>query len=309
MTTNSRPIAQAQPEQQQQQQAMQQQDSSSRRCRSRLSNSRSMQEQQEQQAEQQAQRAEQQEQTEEEAQVQQQEQAAAADDNIDYTATAIGAYGSFPQILDQGSALARGGQSASNSYHYASVFPLEPQGTAVPGGLAEWEFVGAESLIVRMNPGRVFHNGDPVTAEDVKFTVDRLSNKAEYNPEYNSAWTGELTWTADNELIDQNTLRIDQNSESASVDAANSLATGGFPVFPRNHLESVGDDEYAQFPVATGPFKFVEWSPDEKIVSVRNEDFYNGRDFAGAPRTPYLAGFEARLDSRNRRPSLRARGG
>ena len=287
-------VAQAQQQDQDQQQAMQQQEQQQAMQQQAQQQQQAMQ-QQDDQAEQQAQQAEQQEQTEEEAQAQQQEQAAAADDNIDYTATAIGAYGSFPQILDQGSALARGGQSASNSYHYASVFPLEPQGTAVPGGLAEWEFVGAESLIVRMNPGRVFHNGDPVTAEDVKFTIDRLSNKAEYNPDYNSAWTGELVWTADNELIDQNTLRIDQNSESASVDAANSLATGGFPVFPKNHLESVGDEGYAQFPVATGPFKFVEWSPDEKIVSVRNEDFYNGRDFAGAPRTPYLAGFEARL--------------
>ena len=282
--------AQADQQQDQQQQAMQAQGQQEA-----MQEQAQQQQAMQQQAEQQAAQAEQQEQTAAEAQAQQEEQQAAADDNIDYSATAIGAYGSFPQILDQGSALARGGQSASNSYHYASVFPLEAQGTAIPGGLAEWEFVGAEALIVRMNAGRTFHNGDPVTAEDVKFTVDRLTGKAEYNLEYNSAWTGELTWTEDNELIDENTLRINQNSESASVDAANSLATGGFPVFPKNHLESVGDDAYAQFPIATGPFKFVEWSPDERIVSVRNDDFYNGRDFPGAPRTPYLAGFEARL--------------
>ncbi len=284
-------VAQAQQQDEQQQQAMQQQEQQ-QAMQQQAMQQQAMQ-QQDDQAEQQAEQAQQQEQSAAEAQAQQEEQQAAADDNIDYNATAIGAYGSFPQILDQGSALARGGQSASNSYHYASVFPLEPQGTAITGGLGEWEFVSNEALIVRVTPGRVFHNGDPVTAEDVKFTIDRLSNKAEYNPEYNSAWTGELVWTGDNSLIDENTLRIEQ--AEPSVDAANSLATGGFPVFPKAVIEADGDDAYGQFPIATGPFKFVEWSPDEYIKSVRNDDYYNGRDFVGAPRMPYLAGFEARL--------------
>ena len=242
---------------------------------------------QERQADRQAQQQDQQEAPGE------QEAPAVADDGIDYNATAIGAYGSFPQILDQGSALARGGQAASNGHHFSSFFPLDKQGSSVPGGLAEWEFIGGEALIVTVNDGRVFHNGDPVTGEDIKFTIDRLSNKAEYNPEYNSAWTGELAWTGDNELIDANTLRI--NQLTPSVDAANSLGGGGFPIFPKAHIEAVGDEAYGQNPIGTGPYKFVEWSADERIVSVRNEDYYNGYDFLGAPHIPYLAGFEARL--------------
>ena len=283
--------AQAQQQDQQQQQAMQQQEQP--QAQQEAAQQQAQQEAQEQQAEQQAMQQEQQEQTAEEAQAQQEEEQAVADDNIDYNATAIGAYGAFPQILDQGSALARGGQSASNNYHFGAVFPLDPFGSAVPGGLAEWEFVGAEALIVRMNEGRTFHNGDAVTAEDIKFTIDRLTGKAEYNPEYNSAWTGELSWTGANELLDENTLRIEQGAPS--VDAANSLALGGFPVFPKNYLEEVGDDGYGQFPVATGSFKFVEWSPDEYIKSVRNDDYFNDREYAYAPRHAYLAGFEARL--------------
>ena len=253
----------------------------------------SMQDDQDQQADAQAQQTEQQEQTVADAQAQQEEQQAMADDNIDYNATAVGAYGAFPQILDQGSALARGGQSASNNYHFGAVFPLDPFGSAVPGGLAEWEFIGSEALVVTMNPGRTFHDGTPVTAEDVKFTIDRLTGKAEYNPEYNSAWTGELSWTGDNELVDENTLRIEQ--AAPSVDAANSLALGGFPMFPKAYLEEVGDDGYGQFPIATGSLKFVEWSPDEYIKSVRNDDYFNDRSYEYAPRLPYLAGYEARL--------------
>ena len=251
------------------------------------------QQQTEEQAERQAAAQQQQEQQADDDTAAEQEEQTVADDQIDYNATAIGAYGSFPQILDQGSALARGGQSASNNYHYSAVFPLDNKGSAVPGGVGEWEFVGDEALIVTVSDGRSFHNGDPITAEDIKFTIDRLSGKAEYNPEYSSAWTGELSWTGDNELIDERTLRIDQ--AAPSVDAANSLAVGGFPVFPKGYIEDVGDEAYGQFPIATGPFKFVEWAPDERIVSVRNDDFYNGRDYQYAPRMPYLAGFEARL--------------
>lgn len=244
---------------------------------------------QQQQADQQTQQAEQQAQ---QVEPDDEGQTSAAD-QIDYSATAIGAYGSFPQILDQGSALARGGQSASNSFHFAAVFPLDNQGIAVSGGLGEWEFVDDTALIVTVSDGRLFHDGTPVTAEDVKFTIDRLNNKAEYNPEYNSAWTGELSWAGDSELIDVSTVRIEQ--AAPSVDAANSLAVGGFPVFPKAHIEEVGDEAYGQFPIATGPYKFVEWSPDERIVSARNDDFYNGYNFSGAPRIPYLAGFEARV--------------
>ena len=242
--------------------------------------------QQEQQADAQAQQAEPDEPEQQQAQQ-------VADSEIDFNATAIGAYGAFPQILDQGSALARGGQSASNNYHYAAVFPLDPFGNAVSGGVAEWEFIGDEALVVTVNDGPTFHNGEPITAEDIKFTVDRLTNKAAYNPEYNSAWTGELSWAGDNQLVDERTLRI--NQAAPSVDAANSLALGGFPVFPKAYLEEVGDDAYGQNPIATGPFKFVEWRPDERIVSVRNDDFYNDRSYPYAPRTAYLAGFEARL--------------
>ena len=281
-------VAQQQQQEQQDQPQAQQQDQDQPQAQQQ-----SMQDDQDQQADAQAQQTEQQEQTADDAQAQQQEQQAVADDNIDYNATAIGAYGAFPQILDQGSALARGGQSASNNYHFGAVFPLDPFGSAVPGGLAEWEFIGSEALVVTMNPGRTFHDGTPVTAEDVKFTIDRLTGKAEYNPEYNSAWTGELSWTGDNELVDENTLRIEQ--AAPSVDAANSLALGGFPMFPKAYLEEVGDDGYGQFPIATGSLKFVEWSPDEYIKSVRNDDYFNDRSYEYAPRLPYLAGYEARL--------------
>ena len=104
---------------------------------------------QERQADRQAQQQDQQE-----APGEQQQDQATADDGIDYNATAIGAYGSFPQILDQGSALARGGQAASNGHHFSSFFPLDKQGSSVPGGLAEWEFIGGEALIVTVNDGR-----------------------------------------------------------------------------------------------------------------------------------------------------------
>ena len=52
-----------------------------------------------------------------------------------------------------------------------------------------------------------------------------------------------------------------------------SLGGGGFPTFPKAHIEAVGDEAYGQNPIGTGPYKFVEWSADERIVSVRNEDY------------------------------------
>lgn len=194
-------------EQQQQQQAMQQQQV----------------EQQEQPAEQQAAQAEQQEQqVQQQQQAMEQEEQTVADDNIDYDATVIGAYGAFPQSLDWGSALARGGQAASKPFHFGAVFPVDSRGSAISGGLAEWEFVSDEALIVTVSDGRYFHNGEPVTAEDVKFTIDRLTGRSEHSPDYTSAWTGELTWSGDTDLIDEQTLRIEQ--AVPSVDAANSMS-------------------------------------------------------------------------------------
>ncbi len=75
----------------------------------------------EQQAEQQAEQAEPAEEEEEQA---------VAERQLDLNASVVSAWGALPGNLDQGNAGARGGQAATNGYHFASVFPLTPDGAA-----------------------------------------------------------------------------------------------------------------------------------------------------------------------------------
>ena len=229
----------------------------------------------------------------EEEEEEEEEEAPPAFAEYDLDASVIAAYGSIPGHLDQGHAAARGGQAASNSYHYGAFLSLQDNGAAAPGGLAEWELT-SDHVLVHLTEGRVFHNGDPVTTEDLKFTVDRLTNKAEYNLDYVSAWTGELDWVDEVSIPEDGTLKLTQG-ELATVNAASTLAGGGFPLFSKAYIEEFGDAGQEQHPISTGPFKFDSWTPDEKIVSVRNDRYHNGRNYHYSPRLPYIQRMEARL--------------
>ncbi|HTQ33430.1 MAG TPA: ABC transporter substrate-binding protein [Stellaceae bacterium] len=140
-----------------------------------------------------------------------------------------------------------------------------------------WNADGTE-LTFKLHPGVKWHDGKPFTANDVKCTWDLLQGKAQDKLRLNAraAWWLNLDHvTADSEL--QATFHLKRRQPSFLA----LLASGFTPVYPCH----VGASAMRQHPIGTGPFKFVEFKPNQSIKVERNPDYWK-------PGKPYLDGIE-----------------
>jgi len=131
-----------------------------------------------------------------------------------------------------------------------------------------WEFV--------LKKGVTFHNGEPLTAEDVKFTFDRIITEGaiEY-PEPHTSQRKGLTGPLESvEIVDDYTVRFHL---SAPWPPALQMLVHQ-QIVPKDYLEEVGTKGFIEHPIGSGPFKFVEGKLDEMIVMERFEDYYGGAD-------------------------------
>jgi hypothetical protein len=140
-----------------------------------------------------------------------------------------------------------------------------------------WNEDGSE-LSFRLREGAKWHDGHPFTANDIKCTWDLLLGKSQEKLRANprKAWYQNVeTVTADADLTATFHLKRPQPAIIAL------LASGYAPVYPCH----VPPRDMRQHPIGTGPFKFVEFKPNEYIKVARNPDYWK-RD------RPYLDGIE-----------------
>jgi peptide/nickel transport system substrate-binding protein len=140
-----------------------------------------------------------------------------------------------------------------------------------------WNEEGTE-LTLPLRQGIRWHDGEPFTAADVKCTLDLLMGKTKDKLRINprKSWymnIAEVTTNGDYEVTFH--LKHPQASLLAM------LATGWSPIYPCH----VSPQQLRLHPIGTGPFKFVEFKPNESITVTRNPDYWKkGR--------PYLDGIE-----------------
>ncbi|MFL5265887.1 MAG: ABC transporter substrate-binding protein [Stellaceae bacterium] len=140
-----------------------------------------------------------------------------------------------------------------------------------------WNEEGTE-LTFPLRQGVKWHDGKPFTAADVKCTIDLLMDDAKEKLRINprKSWyanVAEVTTNGDYEAIFH--LKRPQPSFLAL------LATGWSPIYPCH----VSPRDMRKHPIGTGPFKFVEFKPNQSISVTRNPDYWK-------PGRPYLDGIE-----------------
>ena len=123
----------------------------------------------------------------------------------------------------------------------------------------------------KLRKGVRFHSGDEMTAEDVKFTFDRLTRQKAMGGQ-TSPRQGLLGPLASTDVVDTYTVRFKLKEP--------------WPVFPRmlpvqeivskKFVEKVGSDALATQANGTGPFKLVEWRRGDSIIMERFADYYGG---------------------------------
>ena len=141
--------------------------------------------------------------------------------------------------------------------HDAMVKPMP--GTLMAPGLAESWSVSPDGLVYEfvLRKGARFHNGDPVTAEDVKFSFER----------YRGASARPLKETvATVETPDAGRVRFRLKRPWPDFMTFYSNTTGAAWIVPKKYVEKVGDDGFKKAPVGAGPYKFVSFTPGIELV-------------------------------------------
>src|SRR5438552_3958968 len=149
----------------------------------------------------------------------------------------------------------------------------------VPDLASEWSWDEDKTqLTFRLREGIKWHDGKPFTAKDVLCTWDlvtgKSSGKLRINPR--KAWYRNLEEASANGDFEV-TFRL-KRPQPAFIAL---LASGFSPVYPCH----VSPRDMRSHPIGTGPFKFVEFKPNEVIRVTRNPDYWK-------PGRPYLDGIE-----------------
>jgi len=105
--------------------------------------------------------------------------------------------------------------------------------------------------------GAKFHNGDPITAEDVKFSFER------YRGASHSLMQERV---ANIEAPDPRHVRFNLKTPWPDFLTFYATATGAGWIVPKKYLEKVGDDGFKKAPIGAGPYKFVSFTPGVELV-------------------------------------------
>src|SRR5437764_9672810 len=140
-----------------------------------------------------------------------------------------------------------------------------------------WNEDGTE-LTLPLRKGVTWHDGRPFTAKDVKCTWDTLTGKSSEKFRVNprKSWYRNLEEVTTNGEYEV-TFRLKRPQPAFLV----LLASGFSPIYPC-HIPA---REMRQHPIGTGPFRFVEFKPNEDIKVTKNLDYWR-------PGRPYLDGIE-----------------
>jgi len=140
--------------------------------------------------------------------------------------------------------------------HDALVKPLP--GNPVAPALAESWSVSPDGLVYEfvLRKSARFHNGEAVTAEDVKFSFDRYRGAA-HKPLKDAV--------ASIETADPGRVRI--RLKRPWPDFMTFYMTAGASwIVPKKYLEKVGDDGFKKAPIGAGPYRFVSFTPGVELV-------------------------------------------
>lgn len=143
----------------------------------------------------------------------------------------------------------------------------------VPDLLDRWERPDSATVILHVRPGLAWHDGRPVTAEDVVFTIERQKDPATASPRQQ-----DVAAVTSARAVDSATVEVKLNRTGPST--VNALLEV-IPV-PKHLLDSIPSERmrfarFGQQPVGNGLFRFGQWQKGQQVTVEANPDAPEGR--------------------------------
>ncbi|MFN4210353.1 MAG: ABC transporter substrate-binding protein [Devosia sp.] len=153
---------------------------------------------------------------------------------------------------------------------YDALVTMGPDGAFVPALATEWSNPDPLTWRFKLREGVKFHNGEEFNAEAVKFTFDRA-----LDPEFKAPYFSRISAIQSVEIVDDYT--VDFKTAAPFPTMLFSLYEASFAALivpPKYTAEN--PDALASMPVGTGPYTFVEWLKDDRVVLKANPDYWGG---------------------------------
>ena len=166
---------------------------------------------------------------------------------------------------------------------FDSLMDYEPGTSTLRKDLAEDYSISEDgkTFTFKLRHGVKFHNGREMTAEDVKYSLDRVTNPKTQSPGAgffgsikgaDKMADGSATSLEGVTVVDPYTVRIELSRPDATF--LHVMAINFSSVVPKEEVEKYGAD-FGKHPVGTGAFRMTEWTLGQKITFERNKEYWN----------------------------------
>ncbi len=147
----------------------------------------------------------------------------------------------------------------------------DADGVLQPALATSWERIDLLSMRFQLREGVLWHDGETFTAEDVKFTLERVATDSTLQEHNQYRQIREVEIVGPFEII--------IHTHAPEPVLLSRLSRIGASILAKHHIEAIGGWENISDhnPVGTGPFKVVEWRRDDRIVMEAFDDHWRGR--------------------------------
>ncbi len=182
--------------------------------------------------------------------------AAASNPSVPASGKVVVAQG--PAITDLDASMHTGMLAFNIAVHIMEPLFLRGEDLQPQPLLAEkYEFKDDTTLLVSIREGIKFHDGSPLTSDDVVFTLQRASG-----PTSKSEHAIYMTSVQSVRPVDNRTTEVKLSKPDATLIGRLAL----IPIVPRKVVEQLGDDGFNSKPMGTGPYTFVSWQKGDRVT-------------------------------------------
>jgi len=163
---------------------------------------------------------------------------------------------------------------------YDNLVTRDATGAIAPQVAVSWEAASETEVDFTIRDDISFHDGTPLTPEDVVFSVKRITD-----PEFKSPQLGQFSSIIDAAVTGPSTVRLTTNGPYPVLLAQ----LVKLSIVSKAYTERMGNEALNLNPMGSGPYKFVEWRKGVKVVLARNENYWRGTppfatvEFAAVP--------------------------
>ena len=143
--------------------------------------------------------------------------------------------------------------------------------SVVPQLAESWKALNQTSWEFKLRKGVKFHNDEEFTAEDAKFSLERIFKEGGLGSA-TSPRKSLLGPVTEVKIMDQHTIVIKTAKPWPILPLMLSLQE----MVPKDYMQKVGSGGFQSHPIGTGPFKFVKLEGDERIILERFDSYYGG---------------------------------